>query len=224
MPSRFAFYASKEEIEAKYNISTENLNELFPYYNLKPTNRTTAIVNEDGYKLVRMYWGFTKGFQSYKARSESVHEKKLFKKAFTEKRCVILANGFFEWDRSGKERIPHYFTVPSEPLFGIAGIYNSYFDEEEEKMKYKCAVLTTEPHPIVEKIFHRMPVIFNKEEVFQWLDYTKSQDELLAMLKPFQGEMNSWIVNTLPGRGDNGPDTIKLAKKKKAKKGLSEFF
>ena len=181
MPSRLAFFSSKDEIEATYTVSSENI-EIYPYYNLKPTNRATAIVNEDGYKLVRMYWGYTKGFQSYKARSETVHEKKLFRKAFAEKRCVILANGFFEWERSGKKRIPYYFSLMNEPLFAIAGVYNSYFDEEESKMKYKCAVLTTEPHPVVEKIFHRMPVIFNKKQVDLWLDHDKSQEELSTML------------------------------------------
>ncbi|MHA1947368.1 MAG: SOS response-associated peptidase [Candidatus Hodarchaeales archaeon] len=223
MPSRLAFFSSKVEIESTYGISSENI-EIFPYYNLKPTNRATVIANEEGYKLFRMYWGYTKGFQSYKARSETVHEKKLFRKAFAKKRCAILANGFFEWDRLGKERIPYYFSLKNEPLFGIAGIYNSKLYEEEGKMKYKCAVLTTEPHPVVEKIFHRMPVIFNKKQVDFWLDHEKTQEELSAMLKPYEGEMNSWIVDTLPSKGDNGPETIKSAKKKRPKTTLSEFF
>jgi putative SOS response-associated peptidase YedK len=223
MPSRLAFFSSKDEIESLYGVSSENI-ETYPYYNLKPTNRATAIVNEEGYKLVRMYWGYTKGFQSYKARSETVHEKKLFRKAFTKRRCVILANGFFEWERSGKKRIPYYFSLKDEPLFAIAGVYNSYFDEEQERMRYKCAVLTTEPHPVVERIFHRMPVIFSKKQVINWLDYEKTQEELSAMLKPYGGEINSWIVNTLPSKGDNGPETIKPVKKKKPEPTLSEFF
>ncbi|MHA1977236.1 MAG: SOS response-associated peptidase [Candidatus Hodarchaeales archaeon] len=223
MPSRFTFFSSKDEIESTYGVSSENI-EIYPYYNLKPTNRATGIVNEEGYKLVRMYWGYTEGFQSYKARSETVHEKKLFRKAFAEKRCVILANGFFEWDRSGKERIPHYFSLKNEPLFGIAGVYNSRLNEEESKMKYKCAVLTTKPHTVVEKIFHRMPVIFNKKQVDFWLDHEKTQEELSAMLKPYDGEMISWIVNALPSKGDNGPETIKPAKKKRPKITLSEFL
>ena len=223
MPSRLAFFSSKDEIESTYSVSSENI-EFYPYYNLKPTNRATGIVNEEGYKLVRMYWGYTKGFQSYKARSETVHRKKLFRKAFAEKRCVILANGFFEWERSGKERIPHYFSLKDEPLFGIDGIYNSHFNGEESKMKYKCAVLTTEPHPVVEKIFHRMPVIFTKKQVNFWLDHDKTQEELSVMLKPYDGEINSWIVDTLPSKGDNGPETIKPAKKRRSTKTLSEFF
>ena len=69
-----------------------------------------------------------------------------------------------------------------------------------------------------------MPVIFNKKQVDFWLDYDNTQDDLLAMLKPYVGEMNSWIVNTLPSKGDNGPDTIKPVKKKKPKTTLSDFF
>jgi len=223
MPSRFAFYSSKDEIESSYNVISDNI-EIYPYFNLKPTNKATGIVNEEGYKLVRMYWGYTKGFQSYKARSETVHEKKLFRKAFAEKRCVILANGFFEWDRSGKERIPYYFSLKDKSLFGIAGIYNSHLNEEENKIKYKFAVLTTEPHSVVEKIFHRMPVIFNEKQVDSWLDHKKTQEELSAMLKPYEGELNSWIVDPLPSKGDNGPETIKPAKKKRSSKALTDFF
>lgn len=94
----------------------------------------------------------------------------------------------------------------------------------QQKMKYKCAVLTTEPHPVVEKIFHRMPVIFNKKQVQFWLDHEKTQEQLSAMLKPYEGEMNSWIVDTLPSKGDNGPETIKPVKKKRPKTTLSDFF
>ena len=61
MPSRLAFFSSKEEIESTYGFSSENI-EIYPYYNLKPTNRATGILNEVDYKLVRMYWGYTKGF------------------------------------------------------------------------------------------------------------------------------------------------------------------
>lgn len=94
----------------------------------------------------------------------------------------------------------------------------------QQKMKYKCAVLTTEPHPVVEKIFHRMPVIFNKKQVQFWLDHEKTQEQLSAMLKPYEGAMSSWIVETLPSKGDNGPETIKPAKKKRPKLTLSEFL
>lgn len=222
MPSRFAFYSTKEEIQAQYNVSVENI-ELYPYYNLKPTNRTTAIVNGDGYKLVRMKWGFVKGTQFYKVRSETIDVKKLFSNAFRERRCAILANGFFEWEKEDKKSIPYYFTVLDQQLFTFAGIYNKHLDEESGEEKYQCAVVTVESNELVGKIFHRMPAIFTPETMAQWLNPNESEERLKKLLKPYPaGKMTNWQVKQLPAKGDNGPDTIKKVTIKKT--GLESFF
>ncbi len=223
MPSRFAFYSTKDEIQAKYKVTIEDI-ELHPYYNLKPTNRTTAIINDNGLRLVRMKWGFVKGSQFYKVRAETINEKKLFSKAFRERRCVVLANGFFEWEKEDKKSIPYYFTVKDQSLFAIAGIYNHHKDEESGEEKYQCAVVTVDANDLVAKIFHRMPVIFNEVNVNKWLEPNESEKNLLDLLNPYSDEkMTSWKVNPLPARGDNGPETIKKAKESK-KQGLDQFF
>lgn len=230
MPSRFAFYSPIEEIISNFNItdiySSKNF-EYHPYYNLKPTNRTTAIINNSGFKLVRMKWGFVKGTQFYKVRAESIHEKKMFSKAFRERRCVVLANGFFEWEKEDKKSIPYYFTVNEQPLFAIAGLYNKQIDEESGEEKYQCAVATTEANELVAKIFHRMPVIFTKKETEIWLNPETDQEQLKQVLKPYPADqMTSWRVKPLPARGDNGPDTIKPVKNSSnsKKKGLESFL
>ena len=229
MPSRFSFYSSKDEIKEKFNLTEEAVKgiEFHPYYNLKPTNRTTAIINQDGLKVVRMKWGFVKGSQFYKVRAETINEKKLFSKAFRERRCVILANGFFEWEKEDKKSIPYYFSLKDEPLFPIAGIYNNHMDEESGEEKYQCAVVTVDANELVAKIFHRMPVIFNLESMNTWLNPNESEETYLNLLQTCPAEiMTNWKVNQLPARGDNGPDTIKPFKEgKKAKKtGLADFF
>jgi putative SOS response-associated peptidase YedK len=226
MPSRFAFFSNREEIEEKFNASCENI-EIHPYYNLKPTNRATGIINEDGLKVVRLKWGFIKGNQFYKVRAESIHEKPMFNKAFQERRCAILTNGFFEWEKEDKKSIPYYFTVKDQSLFTIAGIYNTHVEKESGETKYQCAVVTTEANELVGKIFHRMPVIFTKSEMNIWLNTTESQDILLKLLKPYPSEeMTNWKVNQLPAKGDNGPDTIAPFREKKVAKkpGLTDFF
>ena len=230
MPSRFAFYSPLEEIVSTFNLSENydaNNLELHPYYNLKPTNRTTAIINESGYKLVRMKWDFIKGQQFYKVRSESIHEKKMFSKAFKERRCVILANGFFEWEKDEKKSIPHYFIVNTQPLFAIAGLFNKHLDTVTGEEKYQCAVATIEANELVAKIFLRMPVILTKEGVSIWLNQDTSEKSLKGLLKPFPpDQMTSWKVKPLPSKGDNGPDTFKPAKESSGlkKKGLESFF
>ena len=120
--------------------------------------------------------------------------------------------------------IPYYFTVKDQNLFAIAGIYNNHKDEESGEEKYQCAVVTVDANELVAKIFHRMPVIFNEENVTKWLDPNESEDNLLDLLKPYPAEkMTNWKVNQLPARGDNGPDTIKKIKESK-KPGLNQFF
>ena len=225
MPSRFAFFSSKEEIKAKFNVEIDDNIELHPYYNLKPTNRTTAIINNDGLHLVRMKWGYINSMDQYKARAETIHQKNLFKKAFKERRCVVLANGFFEWVKEDKKSIPYYFSIKNEPLFPIAGIYNNHVDDESGEMKYQVAVVTTEANNVVAQIFHRMPVILNLEEFESWLDQNESEENLLKILKPYKAnEMQYWKVKPLPARGDNGPATIKPAKKESKKGGLTDFL
>ena len=220
MPSRFTFFSNAEEIKSKYPIKEISV-DLYPYYNLKPTNRATGIIFNGSYQLVRMRWGFVKGKQFFKARAESVYEKPMFRKAFQEKRCLVLANGFFEWNKETTTSIPYYFTVKNEPLFSLAGLYNSYVDEEDNETKYQFAVITTDANDLVGKIFHRMPVIIPHNLIEKWLDPKQTSETLISLLKPFPDhEMDSWQVDPLPSRGDNGPDTIKPA----GTSGLADFF
>ncbi|MFW9930739.1 MAG: SOS response-associated peptidase [Candidatus Thorarchaeota archaeon] len=230
MPSRFAFYSPLHEIEEKYRVSTKKI-ENFPYYNLKPTNKATGLINKDGIEIVRLRWGFLKGSQLFKVRAETIHEKKTFKDAFHKSRCLIFANGFFEWENEGSKSIPYYFTVKKEPIFTIAGIYHEESDKDTKEVKYRFAVVTTEANNLVKKIFHRMPVIISYNNYEKWLDPEQTQEGLLSMLKQYNSEdMDSWQVNPLPSRGDNGPNTIKPVLKKgqsktsPTKSGLSKFL
>ena len=224
MPSRFAFFARPEDITKRYGIKNIEL-EFYPYYNLKPTNRATGMIfdqEENQNKAVRLRWGFIKGQQFYKARGESIHEKRMFKKAFHERRCLIFANGFFEWDKQGSKRIPYYFTKKDRELMTYAGVYNSYIDEEDNQKRYRFAIITVEANPLVAKIFHRMPAVIAHTLVEQWLSPGMETNDLLKMLLPFDEElMESYEVNSLPAKGDNGPDTIKPLGKAT---GLDEFF
>jgi putative SOS response-associated peptidase YedK len=160
MPSRFAFYSSIDEIKEKYEVSTE-IKELYKYYNLKPTNRATGIIYDEGLKLVRLRWGLVEGSQLFKARSETIHEKSTFKEAFQQRRCLILVNGFFEWTHGEgvKNVVPHYFTIKNEKIFTVAGIFNSKIDKEDNEVKYRFAVITTDANDLVATVFHRMGVI-----------------------------------------------------------------
>jgi putative SOS response-associated peptidase YedK len=225
VPSRFAFFAEKDEVVNRFAVNKVDI-DYYKAYNIKPTNRVVGIVSnvETGEnEVVRLRWGFVKGNKFFKARGETIHEKRLFGKAFKERRCLILANGFFEWKKEDGKSIPFYFKMKNNDLFAIAGVYNKHIDEEDDgKIKYQYAVITVEPNEIVEEIFHRMPLIFSLENEIKWLDTQTSEQDLLEMMIPYPGElMEKYQVRELPARKDRGPDTIAPVGKTAA---LDDFF
>ncbi|MFV2014600.1 MAG: SOS response-associated peptidase [Candidatus Heimdallarchaeota archaeon] len=225
MPSRFAFFAKKEDLISRFPVDKIDM-DYYNYYNIKPTNRVIGIVNSEETgenEVVRLRWGFVKGNKFFKARGETIHEKRLFGKAFKERRCLILANGFFEWKKEEGRSIPFYFKMKNDDLFAIGGVYNKYIDgEDEDKTKYRFAIITVEPNEIVEEIFHRMPLIFSRENELKWLDSETPEDDLLAMIIPYSGDlMEKYQVRELPSRKDRGPDTIAPVTKTTA---LDDFF
>jgi putative SOS response-associated peptidase YedK len=220
MPSRFALYSNQNDIAKKYNIEDIDVSDN-PYYNIKPTNRVSCLIKEDqNLKVVRMRWDYVKGKNYFKARSDNVASSKLFSKGFRERRCLILMNGFFEWNKEEKKSVPFYFKLKDEELFACAGIYNKHTDDENNT-NYQFAIITVEANDIVGEIFHRMPAIIPKSKIDMWLTNDSPQEDLLSMLQPFEGDkMIKYQVNPLPARGDNGPDTIKEVKESS----IDEFF
>ncbi|MCE7735151.1 MAG: SOS response-associated peptidase [Candidatus Heimdallarchaeota archaeon] len=225
MPSRFAFFAEKEDLINRFPIDKIDI-DYYNYYNIKPTNRVIGIVHNDETQeneAVRLRWGFVKGNKFFKARGETIHEKRLFGKAFKERRCLILANGFFEWKKENGKSIPFYFKMKNNSMFAIGGVYNKYIDkDDDDKTKYRFAIITVEPNEVVEEIFHRMPLIFTLQNETKWLDSVTSEEDLLSMMVPYSGDlMEKYQVRELPGRKDRGPDTIAPVAKTAA---LDDFF
>ncbi|MHA2249483.1 MAG: SOS response-associated peptidase [Candidatus Kariarchaeaceae archaeon] len=220
MPSRFCFYGEAQEIVNRFPVDEVNI-DYYKYYNIKPTNRVVGIVQNEKNEVVKLRWGFVKGNKFFKARSETVHEKRLYGKAFRERRCLILANGFFEWKKEDGKSIPYYFKLKNNDIFAIAGVYNVHEDDEGEN-QYQFAVLTTEANDLVGEIFHRMPVILEKGTEEKWLDKEAESGELMEIMHPFDvKQMESYQVAELPSRKDRGPDTIKPIG---VSTGLDDFF
>ncbi|MHA2168507.1 MAG: SOS response-associated peptidase [Candidatus Kariarchaeaceae archaeon] len=220
MPSRFAFFATPEDVKERYGIDEINV-KFYPYYNVKPTNRATGVVKLDKQEVVRLRWGFVKGKQFFKARDDTITEKRLFSKGFRERRCLILANGFFEWEKESGKSVPFYFKMKDDQLFAIAGVYNVHFDEEDKEDKYQFAVITTEANELVKPVFHRMPAIIPHDEIEDWFNYDQDPDVLQTMLRPYDEKlMESYQVDPLPSRGDNGPNTIRAV----TSSSLDDFF
>jgi putative SOS response-associated peptidase YedK len=117
-----------------------------------------------------------------------VAEKPSFKSAFQKRRCLIPADGFYEWQKQGKGKKPFRFSLKSGRPFGLAGIYETWLSPDRAAVG-TCAIITTEPNEMIRSVHDRMPVILPKDGEAAWLDpANRDRKGLLSMLKPYPAE------------------------------------
>ena len=128
------------------------------------------------------------GNKMINARADTLTEKASFKRLIGKRRCLIVADGFYEWRAEGGEKIPYYIQLKSKKLFGFAGLYDHWQSPEAGELT-TCTIITTDANEFMQKIHSRMPVILTDEERDGWLDPSiKDQSYFLEMLKPYDGE------------------------------------
>jgi putative SOS response-associated peptidase YedK len=144
------------------------------------------------------------------ARSESVADKPAFRAAIRRRRCLVPADGFFEWQRQGKARQPYFIQMADQRPFAMAGLWESW-EGPDHRVIESCTILTTRPNELMEPIHDRMPVILPDESCTEWLDPGGSDPEpLKRFLVPFNAEpMKLHPVGTYVNRPENeGPECI----------------
>jgi putative SOS response-associated peptidase YedK len=131
------------------------------------------------------------------AKSETILEKPSFKNSFKRKRCLVLSDGFFEWKKiNAKEKIPYRIFLEEEPLFAMAGIWDTWKNPEGNQV-YSFSILTTSANKLMENIHNRMPVILDREGEKQWLA-DRNPDELLKLFEPFPADkMTAYPISKL---------------------------
>jgi putative SOS response-associated peptidase YedK len=197
---------SKSKIELEERFQAEMLTDFKPRYNIAPTQLVPVVTSQSPKGFSFFYWGITPEFGRNKpvsqklinAKAESVHQKMTFKSSFKQRRCIIPADGFYEWKKLGKKTsIPHRFTLREGGLFSFAGIWDEYETVDGEN-QHTFLILTTEPNELVSEVHDRMPVVLTQETEKKWLNSYSSEEELLEILKPFSAnEMLSYPVSTL---------------------------
>jgi putative SOS response-associated peptidase YedK len=210
---------SKSKIELEERFQAEMLGDFSPRYNIAPTQLVPVITSESPKGFSFFYWGITPEFAKNKpvsqkfinAKAETVHEKVSFKRAFQKRRCLVPADGFFEWKKLGKKtKIPYRFTLANDEAFAFAGIWEEYENELGES-NHTFLILTTSPNELVSEVHDRMPVIFKKEDEKKWLDPYSTNEDLTAMLKTYQAdEMVSYTVSPMVNHvGNDNPSIIR---------------
>jgi putative SOS response-associated peptidase YedK len=189
-------------------------------YNIAPTQKVPVIRQDAGgqRQLALLHWGLIPswakdpsiGNRMINARAETVHEKPAFRNAIKYHRCLIPANGFYEWRQEGKTKTPLYVRLKDETMMCFAGLWEHWKSPEGEIIE-SFTILTTSSNKLVEPLHDRMPVILHPEEYALWLDRNITNPEKLKHLyQPYPADlMEMFPVSTLVNSPRNdSPDLI----------------
>lgn len=184
MCGRYVVYTT-DNIEDRFNVEVKD--DLAPNYNVAP-GQTMPVITQDGLELMR--WGLIPrwakddkiGYKMINARSETVFEKATWKGLITRKKCLIPANGFYEWQKREDGKQPYFIHPKDEELFAFAGLWETWTHEGRDWHTY--TILTTSPNKEMESIHDRMPVILHREDEAQWLA-ADIPDDIQALLNPY---------------------------------------
>jgi len=216
MCGRFARYSLSRELERFFNAHPPPF-EIPPNYNVAPTQEVPVIIErEDGRHIKKRHWGLVPfwakdtsiGSRMINARVETITSKPAFKAAFKHRRCLIPANGFYEWKGKSGNKQPFYFHLPSGEPFAFAGLYELWEDKEAPPGAgpYKsCTIITTDASDSVKDVHHRMPLILKPEAYAEWLDpEIKDSDRIEEVLKKgYVKELKHYPVSKLVNQVGN---------------------
>jgi putative SOS response-associated peptidase YedK len=217
MCGRFVRKSSIQTIAREFHTETINTGPE-PSYNIAPSENIIIIVNDGTNRVMHCTWGFIPSWakdqtfsrRMINARAETAADKPSFRSAFIKQRGLIIADGFYEWRKKDKKKIPVYIHLRSGKPFGFAGLYSSWTSPDGERV-CTCAIITTNSNTLLQPIHDRMPVIIPKDKEGLWLDPHAGDKMILqGLLKPYSSEeMTTFDVSpAVNSPGHNSPDNI----------------
>jgi len=211
---RFTLTASPEQLQQAIpglNVPTAKM---AARYNIAPSQPVAVVPNDGQMKLDYFVWGLIPswakdpsiGNRMINARGETLAEKPSFRTAFRRRRCLILADGFFEWKQNpgSKTKTPMYIHLKSGQPFAFAGLWENW-NAPDGSSVLSCTIITTTPNTLMEPIHNRMPVILPPTSYTQWLEPGEQDPtSLQALIQPYPAEaMSAYPVSTLVNRPEN---------------------
>jgi len=163
---------------------------------ISPGGQVVAVVRQDRNHLVNFRWGLIPswakdpsiGRKMFNARAETVAEKPSFRSAFRDRRCLVIAEGFYEWQKLGKAKKPMLIRLKSGRPFGFAGLYETWVSPDGEAVR-SCTIITTEANELIRPVHDRMPVILPAKDEAAWLaPENRDLKTLQSMLRPYPAE------------------------------------
>jgi putative SOS response-associated peptidase YedK len=189
MCGRFAFYSPHEAVIRLFGVAAAP--EIEPRWNIAPTQFIATVREAGGPREVAMlYWGLVPSWAKEKsigarminARSETLGQKPSFRNAFRRRRCLILTDGYYEWQRAGAVKQPYFIGFDDGQPFGMAGLWERWRDPATGQPLESCCIVTTSPAARVAHVHDRMPVIVPPEAYAEWLDPKNEATDRLARL------------------------------------------
>lgn len=211
MCGRFSRHHKPDEIAERFDVELIDF-DFDPRYNIAPSQISPVIAFQSERKMMAAKWGLVPfwakdpaiGNKLINARAETLAEKPSFKNALANRRCLIPADGFYEWQKKNKgPSQPYYVRLNGGGLFAFAGLWELW-KNPEGGMLQTFTIITTEPNELIKTFHHRMAVILKPEDEGAWIDPENSVNDVLTLLKPYPAEgMEAYMVS----RAINSPST-----------------
>jgi len=178
-----------------------------PHYNASPTQALPVLLNEGERQIQLLRWGLiphwskdmSTAYKMINARSETLDEKPSYRDPFNKRRCLVLADGFYEWQKTGKGKIPMRFTLKSGEPFAFAGLWENWKDPNDPDGNWlrTFTIITGQPNSLVAPVHDRMPMILLPENEKAWLDNEAGPTIWHDILRPYPAElMRAYPVST----------------------------
>ena len=217
MCGRFAFYSPGEATAALFGVSGAIPVEA--RYNIAPTQYIAAIrnVGADGRELAMLRWGLVPfwakdpaiGNRMINARAETVAEKPSYRAAYRHRRCLVLADGFYEWHTEGGVKTPYYISAADGEPFAFAALWENWQSKISDESIQSTTLITTAADEFMSTLHHRMPVILRSETADRWL---AGDDDLIDFAASHGPQLRAWAVDRRVNNARNeGADLIEAA-------------
>ena len=216
MCGRFAFYSPSEAAVALFGV-TDSI-EVQPRYNIAPTQYVAAIrSNEsDDRELVMLRWGLVPfwakdasiGNRMINARAETVAEKPSYRAAYRHRRCLVLADGFYEWCKQESGKTPYFISRTNGKPFAFAALWENWQSKESDESLQTTTLITTAANDYMVDLHHRMPVILGPETASKWL---AGDNDLLEQVSAESPDLKAWPVDRRVNNARNEGEDLILA-------------
>ena len=202
MCGRITLSTDKDDIQSRWGFIDPStvLDLIKPRYNISPSQKSHVVTVKDDQRVLNMMsWGLVPfwakevsiGYKLINAKAETLSEKSSFRKPFKDKRCLVLADGFYEWKKPDKKtKIPFRFVLKNREPFAFAGLWDTWKDPNNWEELLTFTIITTSANELMSPIHDRMPFILHEKDESKWLDPEFKDTEMLkSLLQPYPYDM-----------------------------------